>query len=80
MKSLTGSRQPPGNDRCYDSSIGLLPQRPAFGEIATAAVFCILLAAALAFLGYAAFQVIECDSHGLFGDPVWHEPLDSWSL
>ena len=73
-------RQSPGNDRCYYGSIGPPPQRPAFGEIATAAVFCILLAIALAFAGYVAFGVIECDSHGILGDSVWHEPLNSWSL
>ena len=75
-----GSRQPPGNDRCYDGSNGPPPQRLAFGEIAIAAAFCILLATALAFAAYVAFQVIERDAHGLFRDPVWHEPLDSWSL
>ena len=80
MRSLTEFRQPAANDRCYDRSIGRTRRRLAFGEIVTAAAFCILLATALAFAAYVAFRVIERDSHGLFCDPVWHEPLDSWSL
>lgn len=75
-----GSRYPPGNDRCYDRSNGPPPERLAFGEFASAVVFSILLATALALAGYFALRLIERDPHGLFGDPVWHEPLESWNL
>lgn len=62
------------------SRSGFGPQGFALGEIVSAVLVCILFAMAVTFTGYIAYCVIERNSHGLFNDPVWHEPPDSWNL
>ena len=48
--------------------------------MAANAVCGILLLTVLTLIGYIADRCLERNEHKLFDQPVWHEPLDSWSL
>jgi hypothetical protein len=74
------SKRPLSNERCDHCNASPPTARPSFGEIAIGTVFCILIATALMVAACAAYRVMEQTPHGLFSDPVWREPLNSWSL
>ena len=80
MTPFTRFKLPLPNERCGQCGASLPTARPSFCEIAIVAAFCILIATALMVAAYTAYWAIEQDPHGLFGNPVWHEPLNSWSL
>jgi hypothetical protein len=40
----------------------------------------ILLLTVLSLVGYIADKWLERNGREIFEQPVWHEPLDSWSL
>ncbi len=67
-------------DRCEFCGASLRSVRLSIGEVAANAVCGILLLAVLTLAGYIADKWLERNGHDLFEQPVWHEPLDSWSL
>lgn len=68
------------NDRCGHRAAGLTSNRTSSREIAVAVVCGGLLLAVLMLAGYVAIEWMERHGFKVFEDPVWHEPLDSWSL
>lgn len=48
--------------------------------MATAVVCGSVLLAVLMLAGYGTYQWIERQEHRLLDYPVWHEPLNDWSL
>jgi len=68
------------SDRCESCGASLRSSRLSVGEMAANAVCGILLLTVLTLIGYIADRCLERSGHKLFDQPVWHEPLDSWSL
>jgi hypothetical protein len=54
--------------------------RLSIGEMIANILCGILLLIVLALAGYIADKWLERNGNELFEHPVWHEPLDSWSL
>jgi hypothetical protein len=50
------------------------------GEMIANTLCGILLLTVLSLAGYIADKWLERSGNELFEQPVWHEPLDSWSL
>ena len=67
-------------DRCESCGASLRSSRLSVGEMAANAVCGILLLSVLTLVGYIADRCLERNEHKLLDQPVWHEPLDSWSL
>ncbi len=67
-------------DRCENCGASSNATAFSIREIAGAVVFGGLLVALLALAGYVVYRWIERDGDMPFKPPMWHEPLDSWSL
>ena len=80
MRNFKRSETPLQSNRCESCGANLRPVRLSIGEIGANAVCGILLLTVLTLAGYIADKLLECNGHELFDPPVWHEPLDSWSL
>ena len=80
MRNLETSGSPLRSDRCEFCGASFRSVRLSVGEMAANAVCGILLLTVLTLAGYIADKWLERNGHDLFDPPVWHEPLDSWSL
>jgi hypothetical protein len=68
------------NDRCEHCGASLTSNRNSIWETAAAVVGGSLLLAVLMLAGYGTYQWIDRQEQRFLDYPVWHEPLDSWSL
>jgi hypothetical protein len=80
MSNFKRSGPPLRSDRCELCGASLRPARLSLAEMTANAVCGILLLTVLTLAGYVADKWLERNGHELFDRPVWHEPLDSWSL
>ena len=74
------SGPPLRSDRCEFCGAGLRSARLSIGEMIANTLCGILLLTVLSLAGYIADRWLERSGRELFEQPVWHEPLDSWSL
>jgi len=82
MKKRNSDRSGPHlrTDRCELCGTSPRPVRLSIGEMAANAACGILLLTVLTLFGYFADKWLERNGHDVFDPPIWHEPLDSWSL
>ena len=79
-RNLETNESPRRTDCCESCRASLRPVRLSIGDMAVNAACCILLLTVLTLAGYIADKLLERNGLDLFDQPVWHEPLDSWSL
>lgn len=76
-----GKKPAPGRvSRCEHCGASSNSTAISIREIAGAVVFGGLLLTLLALAGHVVYRWIERDGETPFEPPVWHEPLNSWSL
>ena len=80
MRNLKRSGAPLKCDRCEFCGASLRSVRLSIGEMIANTLCGILLLTVLTVAGYVADNWLERNGNELFEQPVWHEPLDSWSL
>ena len=68
------------SDRCEFCGASLRSARLSIGEMIANILCYTLLLTVLTLAGYIADKLLEREGHEFFEQPVWHEPLDSWSL
>lgn len=68
------------NDRCDLCGASLSSNQTSIWEKIAAVLCGSVLLAVLMLTGYDTYQWIEHQEHRLLDYPVWHEPLDDWSL
>ena len=79
-RDIATSVSPPRSDRCEFCGASLRSARLSIGEMIANTLCGILLLTVLTLAGYIADNWLERNGNELFEQPVWHEPLDSWSL
>jgi len=80
MRNLKRSGAPLKCDRCEFFGSSLRSIRLSIVEMAANVVCGILLLTVLTLAGYIADKCWERNEQEFFNQPVWHEPLDNWSL
>jgi hypothetical protein len=68
------------SDRCGNCGATMTSNQISIGEMASEVLCGTLLLAVLILAGYAAYQCMERQGQKLLDGPLWHEPLDTWSL
>jgi hypothetical protein len=78
--NIETSGPPLRSDRCEFCGASSRSVRLSIGEMIVNTLCGILLLTMLMLAGYFADKWLERNGNELFEQPVWHEPLDSWSL
>jgi hypothetical protein len=74
------SGPPLRSDRCECCSARLRTVRLSKGQMIANTLCGTLPLMVLTLAGYTADKWLERNGNGFFEEPIWHEPLDSWSL